>query len=631
MADFKLEELAEMVNIAEELDDNKLTYLGRKVKDGFETDLDSRSEWEDNNDRWMKLASQVIEQKSFPWPNSSNVKYPLLTTAAIQFHARAYPALVPSNNIVKGMIVGEDVTGEKAASAARVSKHMSYQLLQEMDEWEDEMDRLLITLPIIGCVFKKTYYNPDLDRNVSEMVLPKHLVVNYWAKTLKDSYRITQIMEISKNKFIERVRAGIYLDADIGNPKQSSYNTRAVEDENQGTSPSDDESVPYTILEQHTYCDLDDDGYEEPYIITIDENTGRVLRIVANYSIDDIEYNEDNEVIRITPFSHYTKYPFIPNPDGGFYDVGFGILLGPLNESANTVINQLIDAGTLSNMQSGFLGRGIKLKKGNSDFKPGEWKYINVTGDDLRKSILPLPVREPSQVLFQLLGQLLDSGNRLASTTDMMVGENPGQNQKASTTMAVLEQGMKVFTAIYKRLYRSLGKEFKKLYELNSEYLDYTEYFNILDSNVEDQQKVFLSDYDTTKVNILPAADPNVVTSAQRLAKAQALLELIPLGVNPQVVLKRVLEAQEHSNIEELLQPVEQGPDPEMALKEKELELKASVENRKLDIKEYELGIKGEMDAEKIRQTARKQDTEDAKVLNEMLKSDTRYIRGSDR
>ena len=627
----KLETLADSINIAEELDDNQLNEIGGKVKEGFDNDMTSRADWEQNNDRWMKLASQVVENKAFPWEGASNVKYPLLTTAAIQFHARAYPALVPSNAIVKARIIGYDHTGEKQKAADRVSKHMSHQLLTEMDDWEEEMDRLLIILPIVGCIFKKTYYSPSEDRNMSEMVLPKQLVVNYWAKNLKDAYRVTQIIELSKNKVIERTRSGLYMDVDLGDPKEPDTTHRDVQDEIQGTYSPDDDSTPYTFLEQHTYLDLDDDGYEEPYIVTIDEATSQVVRIVANYNIDDIEFNDKDEVIKIVQFEHFTKFSFIPNPDGGFYDVGFGILLGPINESVNTVINQLVDAGTLSNLQSGFLGRGFKLKKGDDRFRPGEWKHVNVTGDDLRKSILRLPVREPSNVLFTLLGTLLDSGQRLASTTDMMVGENPGQNQKATTTQAVLEQGMKVFTAIYKRIHRALGKEFVKIFRLNGEFLDYEAYFNVIDAQVDEPQAVFASDYDETKLDIVPTADPSVVTAAQKIAKAQGLLELIPLGVNPQVVLKRMLEAQEQSNIEELLTPVEQGPDPEVELEKQKLQLKYETENRALDIKEAELNVDVSDKAEKSRQTDRKQDIDEATAVSEMLKSDTRYVRGGDR
>ena len=333
---------------------------------------------------------------------------------------------------------------------------------------------------------------------------------------------------------------------------------------------------------------MDEDGYKEPYIVTIDE-AGQVLRIVARYDDDDVVYNNDDEILRIEAEEYFTKFSFIPNPDGGFYDIGFGVLLGPTNEAANTIINQLVDAGTLSNLQSGYIGRGARIKKSDTSFKPGEWKQINVTGDDLRKNIFPLPVREPSGVLFNLLGTLLDSGNRLASTTEMMVGENPGQNQPATTTLAVIEQGMKVFTAIYKRLYRSLKKEYKKLFDLNSDYLDEQEYFTILDIGNEQVQKIARDDYNEDTYDVVPAADPNVITEAQRLAKAQALMEMIPLGtVNPQEVTMRVLRAMEQPAIEQLVQMPPPQPDPKVELEAQKQQQEFTVKMRELDIREAE-------------------------------------------
>lgn len=609
-------------NIAEDLDKHTLDMIGSEAKSGYEDDLDSRSEWEERNDQWMKLASQVIEGKSFPWEGASNVKYPLLTTAAIQFHARAYPALVPNTDIVKVRVTGKDLDGQKHEKAVRIGKHMTYQLLEQMPEWEEDMDKLCLSLPIVGCAFKKTYYSPLHERNVSELVPAKALVVNYWAKSLEEAYRKTQIIEMNENQLIERQRAGVYIDCDLGDPQEGHTGHRDVSDEIQGLSDSGsiDASTPYIICEQHSYLDLDEDGYKEPYIITFEAASGKVLRIVANYSEEDIVTNDKDEVVRITPFEHFTKFSFIPNPDGGFYDVGFGILLGPINESVNTLINQITDAGTMSNLQSGFLGRGIKLKRGDDRFKPGEWKTINSTGDDLRKSILPLPVREPSGVLFQLLSTLLESGQRLAQTTDMMVGENPGQNQAATTTMAVVEQGMKVFTAIYKRIHRSLKKEYKKLFKLNAEYLDVEEYFTILDPDQETQGMIGFDDYDLASMDVIPSADPNIITEAQKLAKAQGLLELLPLGINPEIVKRRVLEAQEQYNIDELLQPVEQGEDPELALKNKELDHRISYENRSLDIKERELGLRGAKEQHGALMKERDADREDYKATTEAQK-----------
>lgn len=575
--DLDIEEiLEESENAAELLTDEQLDYIGTVVKEGYEADEESRSDWVDRNNEAMNLALQLMEEKTFPWPGAANIKYPLITTAALQFASRAYQALLPDRRPVKGNVIGADEDGEKSRKATRVSKHMSYQLLEEMEEWEEDMDKLCIALPVVGTVFKKSYFDVLKNRNISEVIQAKDLVVNYYAKTIDTANRVTHILELSKNEIIRRQRMGTYRNCDIGVAKVQSKTTD--EDDRQGIAPpskTGDPSIPYTILEQHCWFDLDGDDYEEPYIISVDKDTGKVLRIVPRYDFDAISYNEKEEIYNIEPDEYFTKFSFVPNPDGGFYDIGFGILLGGVNDAVNTLLNQLIDSGTLNNLQSGYLGKGLKIRNGDQPFTPGEWKQCETYGVDLKNNIVPLPTKDPSLVLFNLLGMLINSGEKLASVTDLMLGENPGQNQPATTTMAVLEQGLKVFSSIYKRLYRALKKEYKKLFRLNELYLDQEKYFTILDEQLEGGQQggsVQPTDYDRDSIDILPGADPNIVSETQKLIKAQALMELIPLGtVNPQVVTRRVLEAQEQSGIEELMQ-IDQKPDVQAMIQAEMLE-----------------------------------------------------------
>jgi len=551
-------------NIADTLDEDTLRKIGREVKEGYERDMDSRSEWSERMEDALKLASQVVETKSYPWPNAANVKYPLLTTAALQFSSRAYPALVPGPNLVRGRVIGFDEDGSKTERAIRIGKHMSYQLMEQMENWEEDMDKLSIIIPIVGCAFKKTYYSNIKKQNISELVLAQDLVVDYYAKSLEDATRVTHRLSLTARDIKERQLNGIYSDVDLSPPTGSTEDTSASDLINGTAEPDNDESTPYSILEQHRYLDLDDDGYAEPYIVVIEEESSKVLRIVARFDPQGIEVVND-QVVYIEPVQYFTKFPFIPNPDGGFYDVGFGSLLGPVNATIDSAINQLLDAGTLSNMPSGFLGRGIRLKGGNYRFSPGEWKFVNTTGDDLKKGIVPLPVNAPSTVVFQLLGLMISAGERLSSTMDSMVGENPGQNQKATTTMAVLEQGMKVFSGIYKRLYRSLKKELKKLYRLNAMYLPLEEYFMILDPDQETAAMIGRGEYEIGTADVVPSADPNVATEQQRLAKAAGLMEMLQLGtVNPVEVTKRILEAQEQPGIEQLMQM----PPPQPSMEE---------------------------------------------------------------
>jgi len=339
---------------------------------------------------------------------------------------------------------------------------------------------------------------------------------------------------------------------------------------------------------------LNDDGYPEPYIVTVDLGSQKVLRIVARFDDTTIETNDDGDVIQIRPIQYYTKYDFIPNPDGGFYAIGFGHLLGPLNEAVNSLVNQLIDAGTLSNLSSGFIGKGLRLRMGETRLQPGEWRAVNSTGDDLRKQIVPIPAKEPSTVLFQLMGTLVTSGKELASVAEIFVGKMPGQNTPATTTMATIEQGMKVFTAVYKRVYRALESEFKKLFRLNEVFLNYDTYVAVLDTAVNP------TDFSAEGYDVCPAADPAAVSQTEKLVKAQALMELLPAGLlDPMKVIQRLMDALEIPNWQDLVAPDAAGgpgseqPDPVQM----EMQLKAEAEQQKARLKQAELQFKSELAA----------------------------------
>ena len=570
----KIDKILNSVNIAEDLDKEQLHKIGKSIIDGFETDLASRRPWEKDLESWTKLALQIADTKTFPWTGAANIKYPLLATAAMQFAARAYPTLVPSNGkVVKCRVAGFDPTGEKASRAERISIHMSYQLLEQMDGWEEDMDKLLIALPIAGTVFKKTYWDAGKQQNCSKLVLPKNLVVNYYARCIEDAERISEVILMSPRKVKERQNEGIFLDTHLPRPTANDVLANDRVNRSFQLESDDDKTTDYTLIEQHCFLDLDDDGYAEPYIVTVEYNSNRVLRIVPRFSNQNVLVNEKGKVVKIEPVQYYTKYDFIPNPDGGFYSIGFGRLLGPLNESSNTIINQLVDAGSLSNLQSGFIGKGLRIKMGEAKFSPGEWKAVNATGDDIKKQIFPLPVRDPSPVLFNLLDLLLKSGKELASVAEIFVGKMPGQNTPATTTMATIEQGMKVFTAVYKRVYRSLAKEFQKLYVLNREYMNPEEYIDVLDQPVQQM------DYLGSENDVIPAADPTAVSNQEKQAKVQALMQILQLGtINPMAVTKLYLEAFEIPNAEQFInQPQPPQPDP----KQQEMQMKAQLEQQK--------------------------------------------------
>jgi chaperonin GroES len=510
---------------------------------------------------------------------------------------------------------------------------MSYQLLDQDEGWEEDQDKAFLALPILGCVFKKSYYDPVVGHNRSKLVLPKNLVVHYYAKSIEECERKTELFELYPREVRERELRKLFLENNYGPPSIEDFKE---EDERQGLSrPLDDKDRPRVFLEQHCYLDLDGDGYKEPYIVTVDKSSKRVARIVArigkitteqSLKIKEIQTRmqalaegiqeptspeeldqalrieqtliamqeevkalseQKPKVLSIAAVEHYTKYSFIPSPDGGFYDLGFGALLSPINDSVNTILNQLIDAGSLQNSNSGFIGRGARIKGGKVRFSPNEWKRVNVAGGALRDSIVPLPVNAPSQVLFELLSLLISYAERVGSVTDAMMGDNPGQNTPAYNMSAMLEQGLQVFNGIFKRVYRAQRSEFRKLYNLNAIYLDQEEYFSYQDSDA----KVLKTDYTADPKDLIPAADPNAFSGKEKMMKAQAVREAsmsVP-GYDPIKVEQRFLESMDIPDAAEVYPLVpeldENGqetggvalkfppqPDPEMEIKKADMQ-----------------------------------------------------------
>jgi len=524
----------ESINIASDLPEDVLTRLGMDVVYGYDCDKASRKDWEDKAQSGLDIAMQVMATKTTPWPNAANVKHPLIAVAAIQFAARAYPNIVKGTDVVKAQVIGADPEGVKEARAKRVSQHMSWQLTEQMEEWEEDTDKLLHCLPIFGVYYRKTYFDPLLGRNCSEGRSPISVVVNNGVKSLERARRITDEVYLYKNEVIERERAEIF-----------SGDTSAK-------FTGDPQEKPQELyLEQHCYADLDGDGYEEPYIVTVHKETNTVVRVYPRYEAAGIKA-DGNVVGRIEPIHYFTKYSFLPSPDGKFHDLGFSHLLGPLNETINTLINQLLDAGTLANRQGGFIGRGIRWKGGAMTFTPGEWKPVDVAGGVLKENLVPMPIKEPSGVLFQLLGALSETADRLASVSEALTGEMPSQNTPATTVLAMIEQGLKVFTSIYKRVFRSLKVEYKKMYRLNGLHVAEEEYYRVLDS----QFAVFKSDYALGDVDVVPVADPTISSEAQKLARARAEYET--MDKNPTIggrlqILRNYYDALEAKQMDKLL------------------------------------------------------------------------------
>lgn len=526
-------------NIAELLLDDEdgqedLDKIGYEVERKFKIDKSSREGWEKSAERAMDIAMQVRQPKNYPFEGAANIKYPLVTVAALQFGARAYPAIVDGQRIVKAQVVGSDdgiphinqdtkepmidpasgepvwskPPGEKRAKAERVSRHMSYQLLNEMTEWEEDTDVLLHHIPIIGCAFRKVYRSAELGRNKSEMVAAIDLVVNQKVRSLDEAPAVTHIIPVYPHEIENKKRAGIYLDIDLGQP--------AVE----GNDDGSDEDAPHIFLEQHRYLDLDEDGYKEPYIVTVHRDSCKVVRIVANYAMDKIK-DDGKRITLIQKEQYFVKYSFIPDPKGGFYDIGFGKLLESLSETIDTTINQMLDAGHIQNAGGGLIGTGIRLKKNKLMMSPGMYHQVEVSGD-IRSQVYPFDHKGPSTVLFQLLGMMIEAARDITATKDILTGDSGGRTQTATTTLALIEQGLKVFTAIYKRIFRAMKDEFKLLFELNAKFIDEKQYFTFND----EQEVVEAKDYDISSMDICPIADPAMVTDMQRQAQSQLLLQI---------------------------------------------------------------------------------------------------------
>lgn len=556
-------------NLVPLLDDADVSRIGSEALREYEIDLESCKDFHDRYDRAMDSAMQVRKAKTYPWANASNVSFPLLTQACVQFQARAYPAVIDGGNVVKARVLGNDPDGQKRERADRVQAFMTWQFLNDVPGWEEDTDRLLLALPIVGCMFRKTWRDPIFARNNSETVFAKDFVVNSETISLDKAPRYTHVQRYYPHEIEGCIRSGLWAKVPY-----------------QGDDGSDPHSL-VTVLEQYRLIDMDDDGLPEPYVVTITED-GAVFRIVADFAPEDVfmvgpafdrqiplsdllsigkgaeAFAEGVQVARIARRATFTKYGFIPSPDGSFYDIGFGTLTDSLSAAINTLINQLIDAGTLSNMQGGFIGGGTKIKGGNMRFAPGEWKRVEgVSAGPLKDNILPLHLPGPSPVLFQLLGMLTEAVQQITSVSDILSGNQDTQTAP-TTALALIEQGQKVFTAIYQRIHRALGSEIKIMARLDRDFLDEQKYF-ALDDN---PQVVGKADFEDRDLDMVPISDPRAINDRVKMAKAQILMSHNgdPL-VNQMEIRKREFEAAGIDNIGPLLEVPAPAPQPDAMAK----------------------------------------------------------------
>lgn len=545
----KLAQLLQSPNLVTELDAMKLSEISRKAIDGYHLDDDSRKDWKERTKAAMDLAMMLTEEKNYPFMGAANVKHPLLTTAALQFNARAYPAIVPDGNVAKCKVNGHDEDGEKLKRADRVSEHLSWQLTSEMPEWEEDTDRLLMIISIPGSIFRKTYYDPTLGRKCSRLILASRLVVNYYSRSLEDVPRISEEMWLYPHEIEERIRDGRFIDFEYGDAKP--------DDENPNETSTPDADGPHKFIEQHRLIDLDGDDYPEPYIVTIHLESEKVCRIVPNFTMDTVRVTPDGQIAAIRKQDYYTKYVFMQSPDGGAYGLGLGSLLLSTNEAINTTLNLMLDSGHLSNLQGGFISAQAGIREKNIKLSKGEWKVLNTTGP-LNQSIFPMKYDGPSETLFQLLGFLVEMGKEVSAVKDVLTGDTGGKVMQPTTVLALIEQGEKVYNAIFKRIHRSLKHELKMHGRLNFEHLTPEAYNEFFDDPT--QQFDPKADYNLDDMNITPVSDPTVSTPMQKLAKSQIIAEIANQNpaVNQEEATRRRFAAAEIEDIDKLMVPPQQ-------------------------------------------------------------------------
>jgi len=543
-------------NLVDFINQITLEKISNDLLDSIQSDKDSRSEWEKTYTDGLKyLGMKFDDTRSQPFEGSSGVVHPILAEAVTQFQAQAYKEMLPAKGPVKTEIVGAR-TIQTEDQAERVQEFMNYYIMNEMDEYDPELDQMLFYLPLAGSCFKKVYFDFVLNRAVAKFIAPEDLIVPYEATDISSAERITHSISMSANEIKKQQVTGFYANVDIGSGSYTDDMDDISEaiDDIQGISPSYKENRNRTVYEVHTVLDIE--GFEDldqqgmptglklPYIVTIEEDSQKILSIRRNYRENDLLKNKIN---------YFVQYKFLPGL--GFYGLGLSHMIGGLSKASTSILRQLIDAGTLANLPAGFKARGMRIRDEDDPLQPGEFRDIDTTGGSLRENLIPLPIKEPSNVLMQLLGILVDSGKRFAAIADMNVGDM-NQAMPVGTTVALLERGTKVMSAIHKRLHYAQRIEFGLLAKVFSEYLPPVYNYQVGSG----PQEVKQIDFDD-RVDIIPVSDPNIFSQSQRVTLAQELLQMVqsnpeihgPMGIYE--AYKRMYAALGVDNVDSLLQP----------------------------------------------------------------------------
>jgi hypothetical protein len=529
-------------NLAEDIEEEVLQEIGSDVVDNFIADKDSRADWESMFERGFDLLGLKVEDATEPFQGACTAVHPLLIESAVKFQAKASSELFPPNGPVKANILGNS-TPDKEMQANRVQNFMNYQLTEQMPEYFDEFEKMLFHLPLIGSAFKKVYYSSVLKRPVSEFIPIDQFYVSYFASDLRSSERSTHIIYKSAVEYQRDILAGAYRDLNIGMPSQFNVSSFTEKMDNiLGLSPSYENDPQYVLLEQHCYLNLEDDEESLPYIVTVEEKTQQVLSIRRNYKQDDPTKEKQN---------HFVHYKFVPG--FGFYGLGLIHFLGNLTMTATAAMRSLVDAGQFANLPGGFKAKGVRMVNENDPIAPGEFKEVEAIGVDLSKAIVPLPYKEPSSTLFQMLNFVATAGQKFADSTEQVISDAASYGP-VGTTMALLEASSKFFTAIHKRVHKSQKDEFRILARIDYDYLP-DEY--PYDVPYEDRS-IFKKDFDG-RIDIIPVSDPNIPSNAHRMMMANMALQMAqqsPPGMfNLEALNRTILNASNMPNVDEILPP----------------------------------------------------------------------------
>lgn len=554
-------EIPHDANLSEYLEDGYLGEIASELLAAYEDDLQSRSDWEETYTKGLDLLGVKTVERTEPFQGASGVTHPLIAEAVTQFQAQSYKELLPSSGPVKTAILGL-VDAATEAQATRVKEFMNYEIMEVMEEYDPDMDQLLFYLPLCGSCFKKVYWDVGMQRAVAKFVPAQDIVVPYVASDLNTSPRVTHVLRMNENDVRKMQVSGMYRDIELSAYDEAHSTVKDKVDELQGTERSYYDDT-YTLLEMHVNLDIE--GFEDmspegeptgiqlPYIVTLDKGSSKILSIRRNF--------EEGTELALKR-QYFVHYKFMPGL--GFYGFGLIHMLGGLGRAATSILRQLIDAGTLSNLPAGFKARGVRVRNSDDPIQPGEFRDIDAPGGDVRNAIMPLPYKEPSATLAQLLGALIDAGRRFVSMADERAS-NMNTEAPVGTTMALLERGTKVMSAIHKRLHYAQKTEFRILARIFADNLPQEYPYEVAGA----ERTIFAQDFDK-RVDVVPVSDPNIFSMAQRVTLAQTQLQLAqsaPDMHNLNAAFRRMYQALEVQNIDELLPPTPE-PQPLDALTE---------------------------------------------------------------